>query len=84
MPAAGSDGSVKKCTAFIRRLKTPGSYSAGGGTLYKDMAKLRLHKYMEEVVQAIAGMRYKTAVEITTAAQASGRGRLGGSCASYS
>jgi regulator of nonsense transcripts 2 len=70
-PVSGSlDSSMKKNTAFIKRLRT--SYSAAGQSAFlQDVKTLSLHKYLSEIISACyEGLcKAKTTPEIACAAE---------------
>jgi regulator of nonsense transcripts 2 len=62
------DGSIKKNTAFIRKLKT--SLSAGNqASLIKDIQSLKLEKYLSEIATAIVEAKLVKSGDVTTAVE---------------
>ena len=60
---SGLDGSIKKNTSFIKKLKM-GVTAAQAQALQRDALCLKLDKYMEEVAASIADALYKTGADV--------------------
>uniref|UniRef100_A0A6V0BH58 MIF4G domain-containing protein n=1 Tax=Pseudo-nitzschia australis TaxID=44445 RepID=A0A6V0BH58_9STRA len=50
---------LKKCTAFVKKIKTGGAWSMTPDALIKDASSLNLSRYVEEVVAAILEAKLK-------------------------
>ena len=50
---------LKKCTAFVKKIKTGGAWSMTPDALVKDASSLNLSRYVEEVVAAVLEAKLK-------------------------
>jgi uncharacterized membrane protein len=64
---ANLDASIKKNTAFIKKLKNISEEQKN--SLCKELVSLKLSKYVSEVVTSIVECRLKTAGDIAAAAE---------------
>ncbi|KAI8916749.1 armadillo-type protein [Powellomyces hirtus] len=64
----GLDGSIKKNTSFVRKLKS-GLTHDQVGALSKELLSLKLEKYISEIVTAISEARFKTTPDIWAAVE---------------
>ncbi|KAJ2993051.1 hypothetical protein HDV02_002697 [Globomyces sp. JEL0801] len=62
------DGSIKKNTGFIKKIKA-GITAVQANSLKKDLLSLKLEKYLEEVASSIAEGTYKTSADVWTAVE---------------
>ena len=50
---------LKKCTAFVKKIKTGGAWSMRPDDIVRDVSTLNLSRYVEEVVAAILEAKLK-------------------------
>lgn len=72
------DSNLKKNTAFIKKLRTPGLVADAKEGLVKDLTTLKVEKYVEEIVQAIPEGIGRCAKEKDVAAASEVGGRVAG------
>ncbi|TPX42303.1 hypothetical protein SeMB42_g00930 [Synchytrium endobioticum] len=65
---ANLDGSIKKNTSFIKKIKTS-LVADQVDALVKDIMSLKLEKYLSEIVAAIAEARFRTSADILAAVE---------------